>query len=530
MKITTLVVIATIPFIFYSCKKDEALLDPQPNISSFKVERSLMLNNQNVVPPGTDTLFEWVIRATSLPTDPITLTNGNLTLSPTADFQLSTLRNVTVVIIRQTNEIWRQNVAQYAYTSIPFFLNVPMPSGATVDTIRVIAEVADPSARGGLNASLELGFTLPSFPNGIASSGTIPGQSVTYSSAVLSTSVGNPLEKLIVDNATDTGIAVTLTSNGQNISNPTLYFSSDGFAMVERITLYDGATAIAQTSSFSGNTASLSVNMAMPHGTTKNFVAKVTTKPITTQSQSRQNVGLKLSKVIYSIANGEVRTNDTMRYGNKLYVVKSYPRLEVLPVGNPAIINGVAKPFAHFRVTAVGGPVSWKQIEIQKTFGDQLPDSNLSLTNIRVFEGTIDRTGDFKIYNQAGEVDSIITESDYRIYITRVGGTNEDVVTTSRDYWIWYTPDGFANGAGDVVRVEIKKDAGNSINYNQLTLNSTGSQVKLRDASGSIIVPGFIWSDLSAGSAHSANTALSSNDFFDGSFLADYGLVEIFSR
>lgn len=356
------------------------------------------------------------------------------------------------------------------------------------------------------------------------------GQVIKFVNGTVSTSVdpstpvsGNVLANQPVETLIFKAVA------GQSCTSASIDCMIADPSIVQSATLYDVVTnAQLGTTIVTGSTFSFTPNVPMTQGNPVLLGVRLLLKPITSSSQTGANVKTSLVKFTYQTQTGELRSNDTVRMGNNLYVSKSLPTITPMQISNPVIVDSIAMDVYKFSVTASSsGDIAIRTFTLGLQFGDQYSNNTLGFRRPRLFVGTTDITSFLQFLHDNGEEDSVFTESDTKLRIVPKGtslyGTNEINIPagSSRVITVRFQPIGFTNsGDGDEVSISFIGDVVPT--YSKfLNAGTVGKHVKLHTSSGTDAtaqVFNFIYSDKTS-SSHSANLLISSNDWKNGSFI-----------
>ncbi len=372
---------------------------------------------------------------------------------------------------------------------------------------------------------------------GIGKSGgtntVVLGQATTFVVANVTTGLNTatPATDLVSGNqdvetnrfdVTATGIESQLHKVFVKVADPTI---------VESAKIYEGTTLLGQAT-FSGNSATVSVQSVLPKDVTKTFAVVLNLKPVG-NNQSGTNIKTSVS-IQTRNANGDVKNNDTLRTGNDIYVFKAVPTVVVDQLTG-TMTNGVRRDVFSVSITVPSqGSVALKQIGLPLVFADNGSNDTLLLTQVQTAFAGLDVTSMMRISKSNGDTTSIFTEAESLMYITATASPGELIVPagTTRKLVISLIRQGFDPSEGDGFSIKLGEDVTQS-SYRFLNAGTAGFHAKLYSsatpANAGATPFHFIWSDMSS-SNHSGSPGLGGGDWTQGFLLYQSQPAQVWLR
>jgi hypothetical protein len=332
----------------------------------------------------------------------------------------------------------------------------------------------------------------------------------------------NPSGITILDGQEKTGLVfgVKPTGSAANITEHKFKIFGQSALAVQVLKLFDGPTLVGQASVVAGSVTILG-NTLIPENTTKVFTVKAVVSGVYSDI-SGYDFSVVLDKVTgTSVTTANTSFDDVDKTGNSFDVFKTLPIVEKLAVAPLSITNNSVIELYRFKATAQNSPVTQKQFAFNINLNDQATNDTLFLKNFKIFEDGVDVTSQYRFTDASGAVDTMVTESDIKLYCTRISGTGETVINSgSSKIFVFKTTVGGFNhiGEGDGFSISMPSDNNHLIGQKYLNSGGTTGNAKLYSsatASSNSQVSNYICSDLSAVS-HSGQLGLSSNDWFNG--------------
>lgn len=329
-----------------------------------------------------------------------------------------------------------------------------------------------------------------------------------------------PKSKIILDGGKDTALVYGLTSSLAASTALEQTFKVQGLAAstVATLKLYDGVTLVGQAPVVSG-VATIIANLALAKDIKKIFVAEVVVGSGSVSSDVT-NTGfvVTLDKVKY-LSGTEAKSDETDRVGYEVTVFKA--TLKATHISIPLILsNGVVELY-KWSLTAIGGDMAYKKYTYEITLNDQGFNDTLFLKNFKIFENGADVTSSYRITDANGNIDTVFSESDTKLYLTRIPGIGESIVLFGTIQTISFSAlvGGFNHpNDGDGLAIRAIGDNKSSLGLKYLNTGGVTADARLHTsptASSSAVNFNFVCSDKTSLS-HSAQFGLSSDDWFGG--------------
>ncbi len=345
------------------------------------------------------------------------------------------------------------------------------------------------------------------------------GQTITFAdtpiapTSSLQTEIhsSNPVADTIVGSQEIEILRTKIKSNGgTSVITDQNFLVSDAnaSAIVSTLKVYDGSTLVG-SGSVSNGSALVTMSVSITENASKTFSVKAVIGGVGVGA-SGSSLKVILDGVVYKDPSNVVKTNDTNRVGNSFVLLKAMQTITSVPLsGN--LQNGVLVDANKISVLSVGGNTATKQLTYKVTLTDNATHiDTLSFKNLCFkIGGTLVNA---KFTNSAGQIIDSVGPGDGIVRVTfSVSGFHEyiNLVGSSVEYTLGGRFTGFNHQTqdGDVGSVELLMND-NPTNYRIVNSGVAPNNIsaKLFDSqagNSGAVVQNYIWSDISAGTAHS---------------------------
>ena len=518
-RITVLALTALIATI--ACKKERAEPDPGPIDGKITVAIDAKHPSVTMNPPtGQFKHAQFILTGKNA-----TLLDGTLRFSASGGLKLSSIRNVWAVIKDKDNA---QLVAEPIGSIAPSERTFPIDMdyrGDEIDTLQVWYEVPSDTVRGTLDISFD-GYYAPFSGVQQAHTGFVPGQRVTFANVNVSTklSLQTPASMLVSGDQDVVTTIFTVSATGQPVISA-VKVTIPNWQVVSSVDILNGAASIG-TAPVAGSVTTVPVTVPM-NSDSKDLKVSLNLRPVAS-GQSASNIRTSVS-IQYKLPNGTVRSNDTLRNGNDIWVYKSVPTFTFNPLSG-SIVNNVPLKVISITITAPSqGDVGFKQFGFPVVLADNGTNDTLELGTPRFeLDGVSISTRSCE--NASGDTISKLGENDQHLFVTF---TNEITIPagTSKKIELWLTPKNFDQSEGDGFGIGFAGDAEQTA-YQYVNKGTSGFHAKLagtQSATNSAKVYNCLWSD-KAHPSHTGLYGLSSPDWYNGWKLFPAMPTQVWSR